>query len=108
MVCDRCEDCYHRECLSQDQGHAIPNEGPWYCKACRSHIITHGHTDLIEDLPLLDLLFAGKTPAGAEDQERVERLTSICRAEGKELQVLVRTKHFTLQWVNVPPVPLRG
>ena len=65
MVCDRCEKCYHPECLV-DSGHVAPNAGPWYCRACRTHIITHGHTDLVEDLPLLDLLFLGKEPQGIE------------------------------------------
>ncbi len=35
-------------------------------------------------------------------------MRTMCRAQGKELQVLVRTKHLTVGWVNVPPIPVRA
>ncbi len=62
IVCDRCERCYHPGYITAARGFVEPNDGPWYCKTCRTHIITNGHQDLIEDLALLDLLFANKEP----------------------------------------------
>ena len=62
VVCDKCEECFHTECVTGAKGYVAPNDGPWYCKRCRTHIITNGHEDLIEDLALLDLLFLGKEP----------------------------------------------
>ncbi len=108
VVCDKCEQCFHVECVKGKRGYVEPNDGPWYCQRCRTHIITNGHDDLVEALALLDFLFLGKEPEGAVEAERVARLRGNCRAHGKELQVHVRTKHFTQAWVNVPPVPMRA
>jgi hypothetical protein len=85
IVCDKCKQCYHPECITKEAGFREPNDGPWYCKRCRTDIIMHGHTDLIEDLALLDLLFTGKEPEGAEEGDRVAKLRGMCRAKGKEL-----------------------
>lgn len=71
LVCDKCESCFHSQCVSTAEGYTKPNDGPWYCRRCRTHIIMHGHSDLIEDLPLLDLLFLGKEPQGVDDADRV-------------------------------------
>ncbi len=43
IVCDRCEACYHPKCVANARGYVAPNDGPWYCQQCRTHIITHGH-----------------------------------------------------------------
>ena len=82
VVCDKCEECFHRDCLSKDKRIKQPEKGPWYCRRCRSHIIAHGPDDIIEDLPLLDFLFQGKEPAGADDEARVSMYSKICRAHG--------------------------
>ena len=102
LVCDRCESCVHPACSS------IPvHQGPWYCMKCRSHIIINGPTDITEDLPLLEFLFAGRIPPDDILYSRVRRLATVFRARGRELQVRVRTPVETLIWVDVPPVPLR-
>ncbi len=62
VVCDKCEQCFHLAFIAKEQGFTTPNDGPWYCKRCRTHIITNGHEDLVEDLALLDYLFLGKEP----------------------------------------------
>ena len=107
VVCDRCEGCAHTACLLGDERQTRPNQGPWYCKKCRAHIINNGPTDITEDLALIDFLFAGVQPKNVDDDDRVRMYAKICRAKGKELQVIVKTKHFKVSWVNIPPVPMR-
>ena len=102
VVCDRCEACAHKECSR------VPiHDGPWYCQSCRTHIITNGPEDVVEDLQLIDWLFLGKKPKDEIALHRVEQLGQVFRARGRELQANVRTPYNTFTWVDVPPVPLR-
>ena len=47
----------------------------------------HGLDDVLEDLGLIDYLFAGVISEDPEEAGRVLRLASVYRAKGKEVQV---------------------
>lgn len=106
LVCDRCEQCWHSSCAQIKQSTPI-HSGPWFCFKCRAHILTHGPTDVIEDIPLLEYLFAQTTPQDPDEESRVQALATIFRSHGRELQVNVLTPSGDTTWVNVPPLPLR-
>ena len=66
LVCDRCNQPWHKTCAETKPGSMLHN-GPWYCVYCKGHIAMHGVTDVTEDMPLLDHLFAGTIPVSLEE-----------------------------------------
>ena len=58
VVCDRCKGCWHPSC-GEGNGRNPIHAGPWYCGACRGHIVLHGFLDVTEDLGLIDYLWRG-------------------------------------------------
>ena len=109
VVCDRCESCWHPHC-GEDQGHNPIHDGPWYCAACRGHIVLKGFTDVTQDLGLIDYLFRGVLPEQEGEAARVIKLARRYRARGAELETEVNPYGMSAlsKWVPVPPVPMRA
>lgn len=45
ILCDRCEDCYHRDCASMTEGTRM-HDGPWFCTACKGALTLEGYSDI--------------------------------------------------------------
>jgi hypothetical protein len=45
----------------------VIHDGPWFCNRCRGKLAIEGFTDIMEDYPVMDYLFAGKLPDDLEE-----------------------------------------
>ena len=70
ILCDRCENPYHRECAAKIGGSML-HDGPWFCPTCKGYIAMHGPEDITHDYHLIDHLWAGFIPQDLEESERV-------------------------------------
>ena len=106
MLCDRCEGCFHPECLSPEAYEKI-RDGPWLCEPCRGHVALHGATDITHDFGLLDYLFDGTIPGNPEEYARIQKLATMFRAYGAELQRKLPQLPGLPgpnRWATVPPI----
>ena len=45
----------------------------------------YGWEDITQDIPFIDLIFAGRIPEDLDEADRVKRLAECYRAKGEEL-----------------------
>lgn len=79
ILCDRCNDCYHRDCARSSGGSRV-HDGPWFCSRCHGHITLYGATDVTHDWPLIDHLWTGWLPADPEEAQRIQDIARHYRA----------------------------
>jgi hypothetical protein len=107
ILCDRCNDCYHKDCARSSGGSQV-HDGPWFCMLCRGHLTIYGAADITQDWPFIDHLWTGWLPADPEESQRIQGLASHYRAHGNQMQVQVpATKTEDERWVEVPPLITR-
>ena len=88
VICDGCELPFHPDPCANIRGMSPVHWGPWYCFRCRGTLISKGWADPIEDLALIDYLFANTLPKSDDEAARVRSL-NMYRARGQELQVKI-------------------
>lgn len=84
ILCDRCEDCYHRDCASKIGGTKI-HDGPWFCATCKGALTLEGYADITQDWPLMDHLWSEWLPQDPTEADRIKHLARHYRAHGNEL-----------------------
>jgi PHD-finger len=83
ILCDRCERCFHPECLEAKK--MKPRPGPWICKQCKGEVVIGGVTDITFDFGVMDYLFSGTLPHVGEEVDRIKAVAKDYRAFGNEL-----------------------
>ena len=108
ILCDRCEGCFHRDCVKFDTGEE-PHEGPFFCPRCKGDILHQGFSDVMEDWPLHRYLWTGHLPENPDESERIVGLSEKFRANGNELEIRYPPTHvFPERWVSVAPIRNRS
>ena len=73
ILCDRCGKCYHSDCAASAGGTQL-HGGPFFCSYCKGQILHEGFTDVMEDWPLHQYLWAGTLPDDVDERTRILRL----------------------------------
>ncbi len=73
VLCDKCNDCYHRICAEVSGGSKV-HGGPWFCKKCKGELTLQGPPDIMQDWPFIDHMWTGYLPKDPAEVDRIKSL----------------------------------